>query len=1024
MKPIRLTLQAFGPFAGREVVDFTRLPSDALFLIHGPTGAGKTSILDGICYALYGDTSGSERSAKEMRSHHASDDTLTEVEFEFELGGKRFRIKRTPEQERTALRGRKDQLVKSPAKAELQTAAAGTTAESTWTPVVNKTTEVTERITALLGFEVDQFRQVIMLPQGQFRKLLTADSREREKILEALFSTETYRRLQERLNAAARELEQQAKAAGERRATLLDQAEAASEAELGNRLNDTTAQLTSLAEQALQRRSEDEAAANALAAGNTLAVQFAERDAALSARDKLNAEADGIKSQREQVEAAGRALRVTPAHVSLAKANRLLQDAMHQTKDATEALEIAKAQQLAAETALKHEHQREPERAAAQREQIRIEGLREAVQRLGETQREHAAKLGLEKRATDAHTRLQQQHAALSAQQQKLAQSVETHTPLAARVEAVKLGIRQQEQLIQSLKQLDEAQATLRRNREEEEQLRKAWETAQTTWKACRDEAQALDARWRSAQAGVLARHLEAGSPCPVCGSLAHPQPAHHEDDVPTEAQINAASAALQAAETAAEPARTHHQAAQAAVAGAESSVVTLQSALPAEQPSRQSADSTLVALRTELSSAQKAASDLEKAKAALQDGAEQIATLQKELEQARAELDDSKLQLAAVSSQLEERVASVPDKLRTAEALEREITTARQHAERLTAQLKTAQTAQQTAAESLAAAQAKQSTLLESQKAAETRAAETRADFADALREHGFADEAAYQRAALSAAEVAALQARLQSHDEAVAAATARLARAEGIVIGKTAPDLAALKAAQTAARAAVDELLSQQNSLKERTEYDRRTLDSLNAIRAELGNLEDRYRLMGHLAGIANGDNSKKLTFQRFVLAALLDDVLRQASLRLRAMSRGRYTLQRREDVADARRASGLDLEVFDDYTGRARPAGTLSGGEGFMASLSLALGLSDVVQAYAGGIQLDTLFIDEGFGSLDPESLDMAMKALIDLQQKGRVVGIISHVDELKRQVNAGIEVALGAGGSHIRIGEAAS
>ena len=166
----------------------------------------------------------------------------------------------------------------------------------------------------------------------------------------------------------------------------------------------------------------------------------------------------------------------------------------------------------------------------------------------------------------------------------------------------------------------------------------------------------------------------------------------------------------------------------------------------------------------------------------------------------------------------------------------------------------------------------------------------------------------------------------------------------------------------------------------------------------------------------------NSRKLTFQRFVLAALLDDVLRQASHRLRAMSRGRYTLQRREDVADARKASGLDLEVFDDYTGRARPASTLSGGEGFMAALSLALGLSDVVQAYAGGIQLDTLFIDEGFGSLDPESLDMAMKALIDLQQKGRMVGIISHVDELKRQIDAGIEVTLGAAGSHVRVGTA--
>ena len=192
-----------------------------------------------------------------------------------------------------------------------------------------------------------------------------------------------------------------------------------------------------------------------------------------------------------------------------------------------------------------------------------------------------------------------------------------------------------------------------------------------------------------------------------------------------------------------------------------------------------------------------------------------------------------------------------------------------------------------------------------------------------------------------------------------------------------------------------------------------------TLDDIARQSGAIEAEYRVVGHLADIANGSNGRNLTFQRYVLAALLDDVLRAASLRLAAMSRGRYQLQRREDLADARRAGGLDLEVFDEYTGRSRPASTLSGGEGFMASLSLALGLSDVVQAYAGGVQLDTLFIDEGFGSLDPESLDMAMKALIDLQQRGRTVGVISHVEEMKQQIDVAIEVVQGVRGSWVRM-----
>jgi exonuclease SbcC len=198
-----------------------------------------------------------------------------------------------------------------------------------------------------------------------------------------------------------------------------------------------------------------------------------------------------------------------------------------------------------------------------------------------------------------------------------------------------------------------------------------------------------------------------------------------------------------------------------------------------------------------------------------------------------------------------------------------------------------------------------------------------------------------------------------------------------------------------------------------------DEKAKKALDDINLRLGNIRQQYSVLGHLSEIANGKNGRNLTFQRYVLAALLDQVLIQASMRLRVMSHSRYTLQRREDLTDGRRASGLELDVFDDHTGKSRPASTLSGGEGFMAALSLALGLSDVVQSYAGGVQLDTLFIDEGFGSLDPESLDTAMKTLIDLRQTGRMVGIISHVEDLKRQIDVGIEIKSGIKGSEVCI-----
>ncbi|MDD3433915.1 MAG: AAA family ATPase, partial [Tepidiphilus sp.] len=383
MRPLRLVLTAFGPFARREEIDFTRLPPDALFLIHGPTGAGKTSILDGICYALYGETSGSERSAKEMRSHHAADDTLTEVEFEFALGRKRYRVRRSPEQERAALRGKKEQRVKIPARAELQVWD-----DEGWMPVVSKTTEVTDHIEAILGFKADQFRQVILLPQGQFRKLLTADSKEREQILETLFATETCKRLQERLKAAANALERQAEEAKARKKTLLEQAGVESEEALGARIEEATARRSLLAEEERRRRTEEANATAALAAAEALARQFEERDGARAALDKLSAAAAAIATRRRELDAASRAQFVRAAHANFEEAAAQRQRLAQQLAQAEREVEAAVRQLAAAESRLQEERARAPDREQAIRELERLEGLREAVRTLDEARRE------------------------------------------------------------------------------------------------------------------------------------------------------------------------------------------------------------------------------------------------------------------------------------------------------------------------------------------------------------------------------------------------------------------------------------------------------------------------------------------------------------------------------------------------------------------------------------------------------------------------------------------------------------
>ncbi|MDE2614922.1 MAG: AAA family ATPase, partial [Burkholderiales bacterium] len=438
MKPLKLTLQAFGPFAGREEVDFTRLPAGALFLISGPTGAGKTSILDGITYALYGDTSGGERSAREMRSHHADDALQTEIEFDFALGERRYRVKRVPEQERAALRG--SGLVKVLAKAELSRLDG-----ETWTPLAQKTTEVTAQVEELLGFKADQFRQVVLLPQGQFRKLLAAGSGEREKILETLFGTATYKRLQDVLKTEAASLRERGEQARLRRETLLQQAGATTPEALAVQQAELAAALATLVEEEQRARDEDAAARAALQQGQASAALFAEAEAAHAALQALIARAGEVEAQRARLQLAQRAQQVQPAETALAAARRTATEAREREAQAAADLVRATAALQQADAGLQAETARAPERETAHRELMRLDALGDAVARLAQAEdalRAHEAgraEAGC-KLATAAARRDE-----LAARRGTLVARIDALQPQAAQAEALALRVQRAE---------------------------------------------------------------------------------------------------------------------------------------------------------------------------------------------------------------------------------------------------------------------------------------------------------------------------------------------------------------------------------------------------------------------------------------------------------------------------------------------------------------------------------------------------------------------------------------------------
>lgn len=1022
MKPLKLTMQAFGPFAGREQVDFSELPSDALFLIHGPTGAGKTTLLDGICYALYGSTSGGERLPREMRSHHAPDDVPTEVELEFELGGKRFRVKRVPDQERPALRG--NRKTKVAAGAELYRHDGGD-----WVSLASRSGEVTARVESLLGFEAEQFRQVIMLPQGQFRKLLSAGTSERERIMETLFATEKYRRLQDRLQESARALERQAEEESRKRETLLGQAGLESEQALQDHVTALGLALQQMEPELAQARIAAAAAADAVTAGELLGGKFAELEQAGQALQRMLQDDEAMSEQRRRLAGAQVARQVEPSWEMLQAAIRQHEDA--RTKAAKASSEATAAEKLlaGADERLKTEARREDEREGARRRLTLLEDHRTKVSLLEDAKQkaeQAAAALASAGKLLERH---ESEAARLAARRQSLKAENERLQPLAGRATAAKLEADLQESSLRLAVEVENTRLALEKTNAAYLESARKLEAAQTAVTAARRKRDRLLEAWRMGQAAVLAHHLHDGESCPVCGSREHPNPARQGADVPDDDTLKAVADELETVEAACDRLRTSHSAAELARGQHASKLATLRDTLAAHEegvPATSIAErrDRLAALREEAKSAADAAAKLEQASQQMKACEAAIETNTKALDHARTATSQAQSAVQAATAGHDAVALQLPETVRSRAALEQAIGQAGAEVQAIENAFKSAQQAFESASVAAAGVSARSQAANEALATAAARKDEAERALAGALSQAGFADGAAFLAARMSPETTQAAERQIREHDESLAAARERATRAEEAVRGMQAADLPSLKEASMKANAALEEILGRQGVMLQQRRDLGRTGDLLAESRARRDAVEKEYAVLGELAAVAAGRNDANMAFQRYVLAALLDDVLRQASLRLKAMSRNRYALQRSGGVADGRRAAGLDLEVLDDYTGRTRPASTLSGGEGFMASLALALGLSDTVQAYAGGVKLDTLFIDEGFGTLDPEALDSAMKALIDLQQRGRMVGIISHVEELKRQIEHGIEIRYAAGGSTLRVGNAAS
>ncbi|NJQ04343.1 AAA family ATPase [Streptomyces lonarensis] len=992
MRLHHLTVTAFGPYAGTEHVDFDRLGAAGLFLLHGPTGAGKTAVLDAVCYALYGSVPGTRRAdLGALRSHHAPADTATEVVLDVTVEGRRLQVTRRPEQLRPKKRG----TGHTRDKAVSLLAERG--ADGRLRPLSRSHQEIAEEIGTLLGMNRDQFCQVVLLPQGDFARFLRADAEERAKLLGRLFDTRRFAAAEQYLSAARGEALEALRDADRTVDQLLHRVhQATGGGEPPPAAPDTPAHGGDRTDAVIGWAAVARCAAREDRERTALATAAAE-SRHTTARAAHEASAETARLQQRHAEARQRADRLAAAAGHVA-------DLRHRLATGRAAATVASALDLREDAAAEVARTRAAEQAARERLPAELRGAgAETLTDRAHTARRESGALDAARRAEERARRLRGEADALDT---------------AAATESTELdtALREHEDAAGSLRELRDRLAAERRHAAEADGLaerlrplrdrlaaaREAERTAaslpalRTAVDEAREASRAAHERWLTVRerrldslAAELAAGLAPGEPCAVCGGTEHPAPAAPRATAPDLAEEEAALARHEAA-------TDHRRAAEHDLAAAEARHDQLRDTAGDTAAALTEAESHLAA---ETDAARSAGPAADRTAARL----ERIADHHGGLGRRITELRERERARADRRTALTADLAEALDEIRRARG---DAAGVAEHARALE---ETADLLDTAAAAVTAAADA----------ASRHKDADARA--ADAAFRAGFTGPDAAADALLPDGELRSLAEEIDAHtaeESVVAAILGDLATARAAELPPADPAATAraldvalreLRAAG-AAEAAADGRSRELDTLSDRlTAALRRQLP----LRTHAGQVS---RLAQLTAGTA-AENRHRMRLETYVLAARLEQVAHAAGSRLHRMSAGRYTLTH-TDARSGRARSGLGLRVTDAWTGRDRDTATLSGGESFLVSLALALGLADAVAEEAGGRRLDTLFIDEGFGTLDEDTLDEVLDLLDALREQDRTVGIVSHVPELRARVPARLEVRKGSEGSTLR------
>lgn len=1042
MQPKSLQMKNFGPFID-EKLDFSQLQAGGLFLISGKTGAGKTTIFDGMTFALFGETSGNLRSGKEMRSMFASPTEETSVTFTFEHQRFTYQIQRKPEQ--TLAKKRGDGVTNQTAKVQLTIFDA----DGKEKKQISKRTEVDAFIKDLLQLDAKQFFQIMMLPQGEFRNFLIASSNEKERVLRNLFGTEMYQQfnewLKEQVKAQSRKLEHQQLVASQimERFEWEEEQEVLTVAECltlwGQDLEKQQIQLQQLLQRKDQTMQEMKAAQEAFYRAKEIENARIERQGLQEKARELHAKKTEIAQKKAQLNQLVWALEHQEIMQQKEERVKEAQQAAQQINETKQQLQEIQQQQISWQDQRSLIDGIKKKQEAASQKVQRIQQQIPLAQRTQALQEEVAQLEKAAQQQTTELTKVNQAQASAKTQAQHLAEEIDTLRGFQA--EAVKLVETQaQVEKWQQAKMLfHEAEQKAGEQQQihselvlEQQQLTASLLELQKTLK----QETSQNARMQIARLRLL---LEKNEPCPVCGSLDHPNTQEHttyriEDIIASEQRLEQTQEKLSkiqqqvsANQTLQEQATLRISEWQATSAAAQKQVelawTAVQQAFAALQPiENQEAiteETTVAELKKRQSFNQQKAASYEEAQKKHQAVNEQLATFNESYQQV-----SEQVKKAQEARQLAEgKLASLQEQLAgaTYEQLQADLAETNGLLIEYTQQIEAdaRQEAQINEQQAILSEKLKNlQQFFEEKQAAKTKAEQR---LTQRLQEAGMTEETMRDLIA-QAPQTTVLSEEIKTYEQETAFVQQRLALLDAQLKEQATIDLNQLETAYLQLQTVMEELQQETVRKQEKVNGNQRLFDELQVIYQQ--NVEELAQLgqLQQLAETINGENVKKTSLERYVLQQFLTEILDVANERLARLTRGRYQFELADKVGSYRSSTGLEIDIYDDNAGQVRRAHTLSGGESFIAALALAISLADVIQQRAGGIEIEALFIDEGFGSLDEESLEMAMEALEMIENEGRMIGIISHVRELRARILQQVFVETnGSGQSRIRIKE---